>query len=96
MFKIAQLRALIQTAFLNQRAAEALRHPTSRRNSDDSTGMEAAGKYRLRKRFEAGRASSVHKLDRAARIEAGLRPLTFDLPTKRERKIAAKAKRRAA
>lgn len=54
----------------------------------DETGIEAAAKYLARKRLHRGSGSTLRKVQRSMRIEAGLRPLTYEVLGKRERAAA--------
>jgi hypothetical protein len=90
------MRAAAVSAFAVMQAMEAQRlaKPSKRHPVEDSaTGPEAAAKYR--QRHPPG-AMKLRQAMRAARIEAGDRPLKFDVPGKRERKVAARCAAREA
>lgn len=89
------LLGFIQSAFAAQTmpagnitTRESKRHPTA----DAATGPDAAADYRVR---HIRGNSSLRKMMRLKRIEAGKRPLKYDVPGKRERKIALRAAIRA-
>lgn len=91
------LIGFFQQAFFAQQQSAPLKVSRKRRPYlDPATGAEAAMKYLGRKRLNRGSSSTLRKVQRAMRIEAGLRPLTFDVPGKRERAEARKAKKRKA
>jgi hypothetical protein len=75
----------VQRAFFNAQnfsaPAKASKH---RAAADEDTGPAASGKYRLK------HPRGLQQGMRAARIAAGQRPLKYDVPGKRERKILAK------
>ncbi|MBV8661480.1 MAG: hypothetical protein JO107_00125 [Hyphomicrobiales bacterium] len=95
---VASLRRFLQDAFAAKQAAAARGERISKRRplGIADTGLEAASKYRFRHPGSASKASSLRKLDRANRIERGDRPLKFDVPGKRERKVAAQLRARSA
>ena len=64
-------------------------------DADLATGPEAASDYLHRRRLDGGSASTVRKLARANRIEAGLRPVRFSTKSKRELKQERRAAARA-
>ena len=86
---IGRLRRALAEAFSQRQANEAARTKPSKRKplGVAETGPDAAAKYRLRHPLAAGK---LRQAMRAARIEAGLRPLKFDVPGKRERKLMSK------
>lgn len=72
-------------------------------NGIADTGPEAAQHYRIKHRLlkgsgasNAGRGSNIRKIQRAWRIEQGLRPLRYPTLTKREVVYKARASDRAA
>lgn len=81
------LRMVLAQAYQMRLAAEAARAKPSKRTplGDAETGPAAAAKYRARHPH-----GGLRQFQRAARIEAGLRPLKFDVPGKRERAVARK------
>lgn len=66
--------------------------PRKCRLDDLSTGPEASTKFVTKHPPIANRASSIKKLQRAARIKVGLRPLKTGVPTKRELAFQKKGK----
>jgi len=80
MDMLSTMKAYVSAAFISQAQRFALAAPKPR-----SKGIPT---------IHAGRSSSVRKFIRAERIKAGLRPDSYELPTRRERTIAEKASRR--
>jgi predicted nucleic acid-binding OB-fold protein len=76
----------IRNAFAGRQSQELAK----RKYSLIETGPEAAQTYLNKKRLYLGRGSSLKKLQRHARIAAGLRPLRYETLSKRERKALAK------
>jgi hypothetical protein len=79
----------VRQAFL---ARTALPAKTSKHRpiGESDTGAEASAKYALR------HPRGLRQLQRRFRIANGLRPLKFDVPGKREKRCADKAKTREA
>jgi hypothetical protein len=86
---------LIQQAFIRRSHFSQVEQSKRFPNECLDTGPEAATKYRLKHPAIIDRVSSIHKLQRASRIELRLRPLNYGIPTRRERRIIAKELARA-
>lgn len=84
------LLAFVQQAFLARTAIPGAKPSKHRGLPDEETGHDAAVKYRLRHPPTADRASSIRKIQRAARIESGERKLDFGTLSRRERRIVRK------
>ena len=80
----APLFDFIRSAFSAKNAATGSDVSKHRPFGELETGPEASAKYALR------HPRGLSQLQRRLRIEAGLRPLKFDVPGKRERRCAAK------
>jgi hypothetical protein len=96
--RMAELIQFLQAAFARKIQAEAVRDLKAkhrRRVADKATGQQAAQDFELLHPPIADRGSSIKKIQRADHIKRGLRPLRFDVPTKRERTIMRKEKLRA-
>lgn len=98
MTAISDLVGKIRAAWFGRQLAASFATKPNRKYAPGSTetGPEAAEKYRNRRKYHAGHGSSLRKLQREFRIEAGERPLKFDVLGPREAKIVARAAKRAA
>lgn len=90
---------MMHHTFMNHRLLDFVRRallmqppePVSRKRRPSQiweVGPEAAMKYRARKRMSRGCGSTLKKTARALRIEAGVRPLKYEVLGKRERLAA--------
>lgn len=86
---------LIQQAFIRRSHSTLAKQSKRFPNECLDTGPQAATEYRLKHTPIPDRVSSVRKLQRASRIERGLRPLNYGVPTRREHRIIAKELARA-